>query len=262
MKKHKTLTNLHLNSRFYILASSFALSLLVAASLRLHIVSDQLYYIRLQQLFGYLCIIYWYSALIISPLGRIYKNKAVMGLLQFSRRGLGVSAAYFALLHVFVALWGQLGGLSGALLLPDWFLWSFAFGSIGLLTLSLMAITSFDKVIAIMTFPRWKWLHRLGYIGGIFVLIHIWMIGSHMSYVGFRSVIFVMLAFLLFLESLRISSLLAKKYKPFQQDRLEFGIAMWLVAVTILFVTPSLIGNYQDRHNAQQPAHNQGAKSS
>lgn len=254
MVTHKTLANLHHNARFYILLATIAVSILIAGSLRLLVPSDQLFTIRVQQVFGYLCLIYWYFALIISPLGRVYTNKPVMALLQFSRRGLGVSAAYFALLHVIIALWGQLGGISGALLLPSWFIWSFAYGLVGLIILTLMAATSFDKVITFMTFRRWKWLHRFGYIGGTLVLMHVWMIGTHMAYLSFRSIIFIMLALLLLLESLRICSLLAKKYKPFRSDRLELAVAIWLVLTIALFIAPNLIGNYQDHHAAPQQA--------
>jgi DMSO/TMAO reductase YedYZ heme-binding membrane subunit len=258
MATHKTLANLHYNARFYIVLATISLSILIAGLLRILVPSDQLFAIRLQQVFGYLCLVYWYAALIISPLGNVYKNQPVMALLQFSRRGLGVSAAYFALLHVTIALWGQLGGIDGALLLPSWFVWSFAFGLVGLVSLTLMAATSFDKVISFMTFRRWKWLHRFGYIGGVLVLAHVWMIGTHMAYLSFRSIIFVMLAVLLLLESLRICGLLAKKYQAFRNDRVELAVALWLVLTVALFITPNLIGNYQDKHAPQHAMRTEG----
>ena len=85
------------NSRFYILATSFLISLAVIGFLRLQIPSDQLFYIRTQQVFGLLAIFYWYVALIISPIGHVI-GKHRMKKVEFARRAIGVSAFYFVLL--------------------------------------------------------------------------------------------------------------------------------------------------------------------
>jgi hypothetical protein len=102
----KTLTS---NSRFYILLSSFLISLLVISDLRLNFASDQLFYIRSEQVFGLLAMVYWYIALIISPLKSVIGTHSLRQA-TFARRAIGVSAAYFVLLHAVIATWGQLGG--------------------------------------------------------------------------------------------------------------------------------------------------------
>lgn len=238
------------NVRFYILAATLCISILVASLLQLQIPSDQLFLIRTEQVFGYLCILYWYVALLISPLQKRLGDRfgSSLSYLAFSRRAIGVSAFYFALLHVGISLWGQIGGLGSLLLLPDRFLWSVGFGTIALIILLLMAATSFNRIVAFMTLPRWKWLHRLGYLGGILAMLHLWMIGTHIAYIEFRAVIFVLLAMLLWLESLRLTDVLTKKYPTRHKRKVAIGIFLWLVAMGLLLLLPTLVSSNTDHH--------------
>ena len=105
------------NIRFYILAATVCVSIFVFCWLRLTITDNQLFLIRAEQSFGYLCVVYWYLALLVSPLQKQMGNRFNLTPLVFSRRAIGVSAAYFALLHAGIALWGQIGGFSGLVLL-------------------------------------------------------------------------------------------------------------------------------------------------
>jgi len=90
-----------------------------------------------------------------------------------------VLVAYFALGHALLAVWGQLGGLSQLGLLSSIFQLSLWYGVVALGVLLLMAAASFDGVIRWMSFGRWKWLQRLGYVAGVLVILHIWLIGMH-----------------------------------------------------------------------------------
>lgn len=244
-----TLSTLGRNIRFYILASTASISLLVISVLRLAVESDQLFYIRVEQLFGYLCILYWYIALLISPLKRVVGETTPMQLLAFGRRAIGVSAAWFALLHVFVSLWGQIGGISGLALLPTRFAWSLGLGTVALIILLLMAATSFNKVIAFMTFPRWKWLHRLGYFGGVLAMAHLWMVGTHMAYLGFKVVIFVLLTTLFRLESLRVAQNIVKNRPVLAGKESIISIGIWVVATALLLFLPQLMTNSSDHYH-------------
>lgn len=236
------------NPRFYILAAAVALSVLIASWLRLAVPSDQLFVIRVEQVFGYLCIVCWYAALVASPLQKQLTGRFGTNYLVFCRRAIGVSGAYFALLHVMVALFGQIGGFAGLALLPPAFLWAIGLGTVALVILLAMAATSFNKVITYMTFPRWKMLHRLGYIGGVLVLVHIWMIGTHMSYLSFRSVIFVFLLVLFRLEAVRIGDNLAKKYPALEQKRTLISIGLWMAAAALLLVLPGIFDSGTNHH--------------
>lgn len=246
------------NSRFYILAFSLLLSITVFAWLRLRIDSDQLLSIRTQQLYGFICLGFWYATLIISPLGHAI-GKHRLKHLEFARRAIGVSAFYFALLHAVIALFGQLSGPPQLQHLPDLFKWSLVSGGMALLVLALMAATSFDAVIRFMTFRKWKWLHRLVYLAGVCVILHIWMIGTHLSYPWVQLSGFAALALLTGLELLRMVRLVNRKY--FQLRRAEAAImalAIWAIALAFIAAIPTVIENYHSRHT--EHAHSQEAQ--
>lgn len=244
------------NIRFYILCSSILLSLIVVGWTRQQILSDQLFYIRLEQLFGFMALFYWYIALLISPLLGVIGKRSYTPLLNFSRRGIGVSAAYFALLHGAVALFGQLGGFGGVLLLPDRFLFAIAYGAVGLLVLLLMAATSFDRVIQMIGFHRWKMLHRLSYPAGLLILLHIWFIGTHSKIPLIYGITFAALALLAALESIRLSKIITK----YAGDSLSYvkQLPLFLFALMIItliwltLTTQSYHGKHQDGHQTGQ----------
>lgn len=246
-QKTKT-TPLLINLRFYILAISLLVSVGLFAWLRINIESDQLFFIRSQQLFGLLGIVFLYIALIISPLS-YFLGKQRMSTLLFARRAIGVSAFYFSLLHGIIAVWGQLGGLGQLQYLPSLFLWSLAGACLGFCILGIMAATSFDKVIAWMHFTRWKLLHRLIYIGGLLIVLHVWSIGTHLAYSGVRTAGFIALLLLFGLEFHRLFATLNKKYftlKGFEKTTLL--ILAWAIALVCVYIIPTTVQNYHGRH--------------
>lgn len=260
MAKDKNYHLLH-NSRFYILAASFLLSVAVAAYLRLQIPGDQLYYIRMQQVFGLLCIFYWYFALVISPIGHVI-GKHRTKRLEFARRAIGVSAFYFALLHGVVALWGQLGGLGQLYYLPLLFKWSLLGGGIALGILAIMAATSFDRVISFMTLRKWKWLHRLVYIGGVLAVLHVWSVGTHLAYSNIQIAAFIALVVLGGLEWYRTTKLVNNTYLHFDKtEAATLFIAGWIVIATLVLAIPLFVQNYHSRHDDHAgETHSQGGE--
>lgn len=237
------------NSRFYILVFSVLLSIAVVAWLRLHILSDQLLYIRTQQVFGLLCVCYWYVALVISPIGYVIGKQRTKHL-EFARRAIGVSAAYFALLHTIVAIWGQLGGIGQIAYLPSLFKWSLLGGFIALLILFIMAATSFDKIVKLMTFRYWKWLHRLVYFGGILAVLHIWSIGTHVAYSYVQFIALFALIILSGLETFRVVKLVAKKYPELQSKDyfVTTFFSVWILWAVFILAIPAVVQNYHERH--------------
>lgn len=208
--------------------------------------SDQLFYIRAEQVFGLLSVIYLYVALIISPLTKVFGERHRLKHLVFARRAIGVSSAYFAALHIMISVWAQIGGLSGIELLPARFKISFALGAVAFTVLLIMASTSFDKIIKIMTLRRWKWLHRLVYIAIIFIILHVWMIGTHMVYSSVRVTAFVALAIFFSLESYRIILNLSKTRKSLRKKD-DFWISVCALSIfwiVILLAIPQLVENH------------------
>ncbi len=236
------------NSRFYVLAFSILLSIVVFSYFRITIQDDQLLAIRTQQVFGFLCLVYWYVALVISPLGNVI-GKEKLRHWAFARRAIGVSAFYFAALHGGIALFGQLGGIENLGSLPDIFKWSLLAGAGALFILGLMAATSFNSVVQYMTYRKWKWLHRFVYFAGVLVIIHVWMIGTHLAYTWVQLTALVALAILLALEFFVLTRTLNRKY--FRLTRSEAGamyLTIWAVAMGIILAIPVLVDNYHSRH--------------
>jgi sulfoxide reductase heme-binding subunit YedZ len=248
----QTLTN---NSRFYILVSSVLLSVAVVCGARLTIPSDQLFLIRSQQIYGLIAVILLYLATILTPLSKLWHDKKIMPLLLFSRRAIGVSAAYFAILHTIIVLVYQADGWSGLSLLPTRFKVAFILGGGALLILTLMALTSFDKAIAWMTFPRWKKLHRFVYPAGVLVIVHVWLIGTHAAYFGVRVAGLVPLALLFGLESVRIARTYAAQYKLDADARLAIGVLAFGLMLGSLALLPLLTPNYHSQHAGVHESH-------
>ena len=248
-KKLKLLHNL----RFYVLVGSLLCSAVVVAGLRLVIASDQLWLIRVEQVFGLLAVLYLYTALLISPLAHVF-GKARLRYLVFARRAIGVSAAYFALLHGGFALWGQLGGLSALAYLPIAFQWSFAAGAAGLAVVLVMAATSFDAVVQRMTYRSWKLLHRTIYVGSFLILLHVWMVGTHVSYGWVQLTGFLLLALLLGLEAYRIAGALARRFTELRAREyfITVAVSLWVIGLALLISVPALVQNY---HSARHDDH-------
>lgn len=245
------------NGRFYILAVTCFIALLVPASLRLSISSDQLLLIRTEQIYGLLALVYWYIVLLTAPLRSLFTTGHHLRSLVYHRRALGVSAAAFAALHGVVALFGQLGGIAGMSQLPQLFQWSLLAGSVAMGFLIIMAATSFDRIVTIMTPRYWKMLHRTGYIGGIAVLLHIWTIGTHISYSAVQIAALIALIILGGLESYRAITVYAVK-KQFRSDKATVYtliMASTVIWSALLLLIPVYIENYHAaRHTSSQEA--------
>lgn len=246
----KALAKLLNNSRFYILVSSVLVSLLLAAWLRMQISTDRLYYIRLGQTFGLVSILYWYAAIVLSPLSKLTGPRFGMPYLLFARRGIGVSAAYFAVLHAHLAFFQEAGGFAGIFLLPSRFQWSLLFAVVALGVLVLLAATSFDKVIMKMTFPRWKAMQRLIYVGGVLAVLHVWLTGTHIAYQGVEWAAFAALSVLFGLESWRMAKWLGKKYSELAAPQLliTLFVSIWVIFSFLLVLLPKVAINFHSEH--------------
>lgn len=235
------------------------MSIITATYLQILLPNEQAYFIRLEEIFGLLCILYWYAAMIISPLGYVI-GKQHMKHIEFARRGIGVSAAYFASLHVVITLWAQLGGISGFEFLPNLFKWSIAGGIVALIILLIMAATSFDKVVTFMTFKRWKLLHRLTYFGGILAVLHVWTIGTHLASLEIQVTAFILLAILSGMECFRVITLFARKRPEFQSKDyfITALLGLWIFWLALILILPNVVHNYHNTHHADHAQHNHG----
>ncbi len=231
--------------------SAFILSSLVLATLRLQIQSDQLFYIRTQQVFGLIACVYLYFAVLITPLsGIVNKKNTPIRLLLFSRRSLGVAAAYFTVLHVGFTFIEQIDGYESLAFLPQRFKVAFIVGAFASVVLLLMAATSFDSVIKKMTVRRWKNLHHLVYPSIVFIIIHVWLIGTHARQDSVKFMVVGVLSVLFVLEAIRISKSIAKRYNMLRAERDTLALAIFVLMIGSLMALPLLTPSYHDDHES------------
>lgn len=165
--------------RFYIAVSSVLISLAAWWWASTSYSGSSLFSIRLTEIYAWLSTVYMSTAVSIGPVYKVFKKFPGKQLAFEARRLLGVSAAYFAFLHVGVAYKG-LFRFANPLSLPQNYQQSFTVGLIALLVLLAMAITSFDKAFKSMGI-WWFRLHRLVYVAVLATLLHIFIGGSHAS---------------------------------------------------------------------------------
>lgn len=194
------------NNRFWILALAVTLSINVAGFVQLQIPDGTLQVIRIEQAFGFISLFCLYVAIIISPLTKVLPNLPAKAAIVHARRAIGVSAFYYAALHVYLTFFLQLGGFEGIAYLDTVYWWSLVLGLFAFGVLIILAVTSFDYVVAKMSYKYWKRMHRVIYAGSIAVLVHVLLIGSHFSdgLTVIGAVTIVAVGFLVVIEILRI----------------------------------------------------------
>lgn len=216
------------NIRFYILLASGLLSLLIYFCVNAVFQDNSVQIAKYTQIYALTAVAFLYVTLIIGPLGFLWKQMPYKAQLNKSRRALGVSAFYFALLHSCFAFFGELGGFEGLAYLGDKFLFAIILSFIALVILYLLAITSFDVIIQKLTFKKWKILQRFVYLAGILILIHSLLLGSHFQKLSdiIPQIFYTALGVLIFLEALRFDSFLDRKFKNLPSFGLTTSVAI------------------------------------
>lgn len=192
------------NIRFYILCFSLFLSLFFYVFYQVRVDPSYTFIHNLIHTYAIIAALYLYLALLIGPFCYNFKTKFNSKIIK-GRRAIGVSAFYFATLHLLLSFFGEFGGLPGILASEGKILLAILLAFTAYIILFFMAATSFDFMIKFMTFKRWKLLHRLIYMGAIFILIHALILGEHFQNFNFISIpATILIAFLLYLEGKRV----------------------------------------------------------
>jgi DMSO/TMAO reductase YedYZ heme-binding membrane subunit len=218
-----------------------AVSLLLAVGIYMYVATTisqgTLQIIRLTQIYALVSVLYIYLALLATPLTRTFTRLPFRGQYITARRAIGVSAWFFALLHVLLAFFGQLGGFEGLFFLSDKYLLAISISFVAFIILTLMAATSFDKVIAKLTYPKWKMLHRFVYLASVLIITHALLLGTHFADLSgaIPQISFVLLTFLLLLEAKRFDTYLSQKFVNIPQLGISSVIAISLVLLGILY---------------------------
>lgn len=194
------------NSRFWILALAVTLSVNIAGFVQLLVPAGSLQTIRIEQTYGFISLALLYTAILASPLTKVFPHLPGKAAYLHARRAIGVSAFYYSFLHVYITFFQQLGGFAGVSYLNQTYRVSLLGGVVALGVLFIMAATSLDWAVARMGYQHWKLLHRLVYLASLAVLLHIMLIGPHydQGISLFGGLTYVAAAFLIVLEVIRI----------------------------------------------------------
>jgi DMSO/TMAO reductase YedYZ heme-binding membrane subunit len=236
------------NSRFYALVVGLLLSIFMACFLRVVIPDERLYFIRLGQIYGFTAIVYWYGLLLISPLTKFIGPRPWLLRVGFTRRALGVLVAYFAFLHSLISFIKQLGGLEGLTRLPLVSQYAFYLGLAALFVLAIMTILSVDTIIRRLHFKNWKLLGRISYAAGVAVLVHTWLIGTHVSWNIVQITALIMLLILFALESAKYAAGIRQKYDFSKLEAALIGVTLWLILGSGLLAVKA-IPSYSTQHS-------------
>lgn len=185
------------------------------------------------QTYALLSVTYLWAALMATPITRYFPGLPWRGRYIFARRGIGVSAWCFGLLHAIFGFFGELGGFEG---LGFWNgrTWAAVSASTtALIILTAMAATSTDWAIQKLTFAKWKTLHRLVYAAAMLTVYHALTMGSHFAKLsGTVPMAFLGAAgFLGVFEAARLGKYLAGKIPRWPFWLLTAGV--WLI-MTVL----------------------------
>ncbi|MBI2012101.1 ferric reductase-like transmembrane domain-containing protein [Candidatus Daviesbacteria bacterium] len=221
------------NIRFYVLIFSALLATAIYFYIKTTVPSFGLQTIRLTQIYALLSVAFLYFTLLAGPLTYTFKFLPFRGKYLKARRALGVSAFLFALMHVRLAFFEQLGGFAGLFFLPSNYLIAITLSFTALVIVSAMAVTSFDYIIDKLTFPRWKLIHRFVYLAAIFILIHALMLGSDFQDLSgiIPQIFYVAISFLLLLEANRADAFLRRKFLNYPKR----GLVLLLMVILISF---------------------------
>jgi DMSO/TMAO reductase YedYZ heme-binding membrane subunit len=142
----------------------------------------QLMVIRLQEVYAWICVGLLATVLAIGPVTKLFPKLPGKTQIFDSRRAFGLSAAWFATLHILLTYFKQFNAVN-PFSLPTNYKWAMLYGVIALAILLAMAATSVNAV-----FNKWGiwWfrLHRLVYAAVILILVHAFMIGSQATDTG------------------------------------------------------------------------------
>ncbi len=223
------------NLRFWILITAVIFAVSINLYVKGTIPTEQAQIIMLTQFYALIAVVYLYFTLLTSPLTQLFTYLPFRSNYIFARRALGVSAWMFALLHVYYGFFGELGGFEGLGYLNTRYLIAVGLGTVSLIILTFMTLSSMDWLKDRLTHKKIKFIHNFIYIGSFLLVIHALMLGSHFTdFSESIPLIFsAALIFLLILEATRLDNYLSVK--------LFYYPKTGPVVLTTLLLTVSLI---------------------
>ncbi len=257
IKKHRRsdafITKLTPYSRrvVFSVASLWAVSIYAYSAYSFQEVDPALSYMA--RMFGLSALGGLYLVLLLGVLRVYFPRLKINVLLLHASRGFGLATFMLACLHLLCAFIANLDGKLNALqFLSTRHQVALGLSSAAFIILFLLAITSVDRIIAWMSFSRWKKLHRFVHLAVILALFHAFLIGSHFTVVAAALPLLIILLSLTFLL-LEVGAIykklqsLAKNSKDHKRLRLSYA-ALIVLACSGLFVANMALQSTYNPH--------------
>lgn len=200
--------------RFNLLLFSIILSIIIYELVIFLYPEGTIQIIRLTQVYALTALTFLYLTLFIESICNTFRYIPYRAQYSNACLVLGFSAFYFGLLHASIAFFGQLGGFEGLSFLSQRYILAITLSFSALCMLALFAAAPFEFIIKKLPFLKWNYIRHFIHLAGIFILIHAVMLGTHFQvlYEFIPQILFSAIAFLLFLEILRIDTFIKKRF--------------------------------------------------
>lgn len=194
--------------------------------------------VKLTEAYAYCAVIALYGALLLVPLDSVSSSRTIHSLKKRFLTPLSVSACYFALLHMTVSFFGELGGLHGLLFLDSKYLLAISLSITAFFILLYGTIRMFDVAMKKLRLERFPYWYPLMYIATVLILIHLLMLGTQYEVLTTTvpAITGVALAVLLLLEGIRFDRYLLKKERTAPPVGLGLTIAVAVIVTAYFYV--------------------------
>ncbi len=181
----------------------------------------------------------WFIAVLIPGLLNVYFPRfALNSLLIFGRRALGKVTFFIGLAHATLAFeHNYKGSVYTYFGLSDSYKLAVILGLAALIILFLMTITSFDRMMHLLSFKRWKMLHRLVYLAILFGFIHAFIRGTSFKDQVFSLSMLTFAVLFILLELGATGQMLwrHRKYRALGLSWFYLGILSFIGIFTLMF---------------------------
>lgn len=243
------------NIQFIIYAASIVAAFLIYILLLKQIPTEDIFNIRLTDLYALISLFLLYFAVVIRPLYSLFPSLSFKELFLKAQPALGLSALFFGLLHTYNSFFNLLGGFEGLGFLAGNYITAICLSAVALLILLIVAVATLTIIKKHIGVKGWKVLIGLVYFAGVLIVIHALMLGSHFIQLSrtIPQIFFFALIILLILEALRIDKYFTKKFNLTNQ----FNYASIIIVALITGLYFTYLSPHQDSSNNSFGIHSQ-----
>jgi len=244
LSKHKrkivVIKALKTNNLYILLVATLGVSAVACLFLLLILTNSQIFWVRLQQVFGSIAFGYWYLLLLVSAVSKLKLWRGP----QWYGRTFGWAVFYFASLHAGLGLFDRIGGFDKLSFLPSTFKWALLFAGFAYLFLVLEFLTRAVGMVG-------PWQRVRGWFvatTSVAVVLHIWLIGTHVTNPVIQTIIVSAVTTLVMLQAIIWSNRLLQKLRVSTVFMASITVIIFAGGMILLVLIPKKLTNYSQQH--------------